>query len=175
MDEREVSNEEVSSESKRVDEENDCRCAEYLSGWKRAQADYANLKRQTDKEKAEFALYANEKLLNRLLPAIDQFEMALAFTPVLKGLQEEDKKKFDNWISGIEAVRASWETVFKDIGLEKIMTEGLFDPLVHEAVSEEPTDDAAEGTVLRCLQSGWRLNGKLLRPARVVVARAKTT
>lgn len=147
------------------------KCAEYLAGWKRAQADYANLKRETDKEKTEFAMYANERLLERLLPAIDQFETALSFTPDLTNLPEEDKKKLANWITGLQAVRGSWETVFKDIGLEKVPTEGTFDPLIHEAVAHEASDTVEEGNIVRAMQSGWRLNGKLLRPARVSVAK----
>ncbi|MFA5185542.1 MAG: nucleotide exchange factor GrpE [Patescibacteria group bacterium] len=147
------------------------KCAEYLSGWKRAQADYANLKRETDKEKAEFAMYANERLLERLLPAIDQFETALAFTPDTSNLPEDDKKKLTNWITGLQAVRGSWETVFKDIGLEKVPTDGAFDPLIHEAMAHEPSETVEEGNVVRSIQSGWRLNGKLLRPARVSVSK----
>ncbi|MBI5655202.1 nucleotide exchange factor GrpE [Candidatus Uhrbacteria bacterium] len=153
-------------------EPDDCaKCPDYLAGWKRAQADYANLKRETDKEKAEFAMYANERLLERLLPAIDQFETALAFTPDTSSLPEDDKKKLTNWITGLQAVRGSWETVFKDIGLEKVPTDGAFDPLIHEAVAHEPSETVEEGNVVRAIQSGWRLNGKLLRPARVSVSK----
>lgn len=165
-------NEENEAENAQGEDRAGCRCEEYLAGWKRAQADYANLKRQTDKEKAEFALYANENLLEKLLPAIDQFEMALTFRPELKNLQDEDQKKLSNWMNGLDAVRTSWESVFKEIGLEKILTDGTFDPLVHEAVTEEADADAEDGKIIRCLQAGWRLNGKLLRPARVTVAKS---
>ncbi len=172
-DNEENKNIDIEAEEPQSEDPKDCRCEDYLAGWKRAQADYANLKRQTDKEKAEFALYANENLLEKLLPAIDQFEMALAYKPELKDLPEEEQKKLANWLNGLEAVKASWESVFKEIGLEKIQTTGAFDPLVHEAMTEEASDEAEDGDVLRCLQAGWRLNGKLLRPARVIVARAK--
>lgn len=160
--------------AEKIQEENTAgclKCAEYLSGWKRAQADYANLKRETDKEKAEFALYANERLLERLLPAIDQFETALSFTPDLSNLPNDEKNKLANWIIGLHAVRGSWEAVFKDIGLEKVPTEGAFDPLIHEAMAHEDSMTIEEGDIVRAIQSGWRLNGKLLRPARVSVAK----
>lgn len=169
-----IKNDEENIGQAQDDKQAECpKCVDYLSGWKRAQADYANLKRETDKEKAEFAMYANERLLERLLPAIDQFETALAFTPDLSSLPEEDKKKLTNWITGLQAVRGSWESVFKDIGLEKVPTQGSFDPLIHEAVSHEPSETVEEGNIVRTMQSGWRLNGKLLRPARVSVAKAK--
>ena len=150
------------------------KCAEYLAGWKRAQADYANLKRETDKEKTEFAKYANERLLESLLPAIDQYETALAFLPDLSTLSDEQQKQLKNWIIGLQGVRATWEVAFQSIGLKKVTTDGTFDPLVHEAVSQEPSKTASEGAILRVVQSGWMLNGKLLRPARVIVASSKS-
>lgn len=146
-------------------------CAQYLAGWKRAQADYVNLKKETDREKAEFSKYANERLLSSLLPAIDQFEMALAFTPDVSSLTDDMRKKMENWFVGIKAVRAGWETAFKDIGLDQVQTNGAFDPQIHEAVGEEEDTERSSGEIIRTTQSGWRLNGKLLRPAKVILAK----
>ena len=146
-------------------------CDDYLAGWKRAQADYANLRKDTEREKAEFAKFANERLLSSLLPAIDQYEMALDFTPDLTDTSQEGQKKLINWIAGLKAVRIGWESAFKDIGLEQVSTDGTFDPLMHEAVGEEEADGKSSGEIVRCMQSGWRLNGKLLRPAKVILAK----
>ncbi|MFA5935241.1 MAG: nucleotide exchange factor GrpE [Patescibacteria group bacterium] len=143
---------------------------EYLAGWKRAQADYANLKKESEREKQEFAKYANERLLESLLPAIDQYETALSFTPDLVGLPEDEQKKFKNWIIGLHAVRALWESAFQAIGLEKVEGTGMFDPNLHEAVSEEAGDGEA-GRIVRTVQDGWKLNGKLIRPAKVVITK----
>jgi len=148
------------------------KCEEYLAGWKRAQADYANLKKETDREKTEFAKFANERLLREILPAIDQFETALAFTPDLSTLPEDQRKQFQNWVIGLKAVRSSWETAFKDIGLEQIVPSGEFDPLIAEAVGHEAMDGVGEGHVAKVMQTGWRLNGKLLRPAKVVISKS---
>lgn len=144
-------------------------CAEYLAGWKRAQADYANLKKEVEQERREFAKYANERLLSHLLPAIDQYEIALHFAPVFQNAPEEIQKKFDNWFAGIKAVRGMWESAFKDIGLEKVPTDQLFDPVMHEAVAEEEQADKASGAIIRVTQPGWRLHGKILRHAKVVI------
>jgi len=149
-------------------------CEEYLAGWKRAQADYANLKRETEKEKAEFASYANQHLLDKLLPAIDQFELALEHIPDLSQLPAEQSANFKTWIQGMNAVKSSWEGTFKDIGLEKVSTQGAFDPLIHEAVAHEESATVQDDHVLKVVQPGWRLNGKLLRPARVIVAKRET-
>lgn len=145
-------------------------CDEYLAGWKRAQADYANLKKDTEREKSEFAKYANERLLHELLPAVDQFETALAFTPDLSTLPEDDQKRLKNWLIGIHAVRSLWEGAFKGIGLEKVPTTGTFDPQLHEAVGNETSETAPKGEITKTMQDGWRLNGKLLRPAKVIIS-----
>ncbi len=154
-----------------VTDKAECHCEEYLAGWKRAQADYANLKKENDREKLEFAKYANEKLINDLLPAIDQFESALAHAPDLRPLAEDQAKRIQNWITGVAAVKNLWESVFKDIGLERVPTDGQFDPLVHEAVGHVDSAELEEGAVAKVMRSGWRLNGKLLRPAQVMVAK----
>jgi len=146
-------------------------CNEYLSGWRRAQADYANLKRESDREKSEFSKYANERLLMELLPAIDQYDIALSFIPDTSTLPEADRKRFDNWLTGIRAVRGLWEGSFQAIGLEQVPTTGNFDPLIHEALGEEEKAGVEPGAIIRVAQHGWRLNGKLLRPAKVILAK----
>ncbi|MBI4139014.1 nucleotide exchange factor GrpE [Candidatus Uhrbacteria bacterium] len=146
-------------------------CEEYLAGWKRAQADYANLKKETEREKHEFAKYANERLLSELLPAVDQYDLALSHTPDVSQLPEEDQKKLKNWIIGVHAVRSLWETAFQSIGLELVPTEGPFDPAIHEAVGEEENAEHSEGHIVRVSQPGWTLNGKLLRPAKVIISK----
>jgi molecular chaperone GrpE len=145
-------------------------CEEYLSGWKRAQADYANLKKETEREKQEFAAYANERLLRELLPAIDQYETALSYTPDLSTLPEEDQKRLKNWIIGLHAVRSLWESVFANIGLTKVATTGTFDPRIHEVVDQEASDTVPPGDIVRVTQNGWKLQDKLLRPAHVIVS-----
>lgn len=145
------------------------KCDEYLAGWKRAQADYANLKKEFDKTKSEIAMYANENLLYELLPAIDQFEIALQHLPEIQDLPDEQKKKMQNWLTGINAVKQMWEQTFKSIGLDNVETAGEFDPSKHEAIGEEEDADKPHDAILRVTQPGWNLNGKVLRPAKVVV------
>jgi molecular chaperone GrpE len=143
---------------------------EYLAGWKRAQADYLNLKKDTDREKQEFGKYANERLLEELLPAIEQFDLAISYAPDLETLPEEEKKRIGNWLNGIRAVRSLWMNTFQSIGLEPVTTEGVFDPQMHEAVGEEVSEGIEAGSIVRTMQGGWKLNGKLLRPAKVIIS-----
>jgi len=140
-------------------------CEEYLAGWKRAQADYQNLKKDSEREKAEYAKFANERLLSELLPAIDQFDLALQHVPSA----DADQKTWDNWLVGVRAVQSSWEQAAKAQGLERIATDGAFDPVKHEAIGEEEMEGSESGTIIRTLQTGWMLHGKVLRPARVII------
>lgn len=155
-------------------EEADCpKCLEYLAGWQRAQADYANLKKDLDRLKQEYTVYANENLLHELLPAIDQFEMALSFLPDTDGLPEPDKKKMDSWLVGIKAVKQFWEQTFESIGLKKVDTDGVFDPEKHNALGKDEDEAKAHGSILKVIKPGWQLKDRVMRPAHVIINQLK--
>ena len=143
------------------------KCDEYLDGWKRAQADYQNLKKESEREKTEFAKYANERLLTDLLPALDQFALAMQFIPAA----DADRKTWDNWLTGVRAVQSLWEQAAKAQGLERIPSDGAFDPNKHEAVGEEEAEGKETGSIIKVMQDGWMLNGKVLRPSKVIIAK----
>lgn len=147
------------------------KCEEYLAGWKRAQADYQNLKKESEREKGEYVKFANERLLHELLPALDQFGLALHHIPDTKLLADDQKKIWENWLQGIRAVRSLWDQSAAAIGLEQIPTDGPFDPLIHEAVSEEEAEGKTSGSIVRVVHEGWRWHGKVLRPARVIIVK----
>ncbi len=157
---------------KEVVDENDAmdaKCQEYLDGWKRAKADYDNLKKDFEKSRVEIAEYANENLLYELLPAIEHFETALEHVPDISNLADEDKKKLQNWITGIKAVKQLWEQAFRSIGLEHIETKNGFDPAMHEAVSTEQDPEKEEDEIIKIIQPGWKLKDKIIRPTKVIV------
>jgi molecular chaperone GrpE len=148
------------------------RCEEYLAGWKRAQADYKNLQRDMEEQRSSLTRFANERLLRELLPALDQFSYAMRFLPSTEALPEEAKRSWDQWLVGVKAIQTLWEQAAQQAGLEPIPTDGAFDPQWHEAVSQEISTEVAEGSILRVLTPGWKLHGKVLQAARVVVAKA---
>lgn len=147
------------------------KCPEYLEGWKRAQADYQNLRREMDRDRSEYTRYANQRLLEELLPAIDQYALALKHVPEVATLPDDVRKIWDNWLVGVRGVGMLWEQAAKQVGLQRVTAEGAFNPAEHEAVSEEAADGMASGTILRVIQDGWKLHEKVLRPAKVVVAK----
>lgn len=171
MEEKELNENAESTEHAHAEGEVKCeKCEEYLSGWKRAQADYQNLKRETDQQKAEFAKYANERLLEELLPAIDQYAMVLKYQPSTEGLTDDQRKQWDNWLIGVKAVWSNWEHVMQMTGLKLVPADKTFDPQLHEAVGTESAEGKASGEIIRITQDGWMLNGKVLRPAKVIIA-----
>lgn len=143
---------------------------EYLAGWRRAQADYANILKERERDRAEYVKYANTSLLQSLLPAIEHFSTALKYVPDTALLPEEVRKSWESWLVGIRAVQSLWERAAQDAGLERIDTQGAFDPAQHEAVGREVSETVEADHIVRVMQDGWKLNGRVLRPAQVIVA-----
>ncbi len=139
------------------------KCAEYLAGWKRAQADYLNLQKTTEREKAEWIKFANQGLLTELLPIYDHLKLAMKHVP-------EEKKK-ESWVVGVENIKNQFGKFLADNGVEEIKTVGEdFNPEEHEAVAaENAKSEEHKGKIKEELRGGYKLHGKVLYPARVTV------
>ena len=127
----------------------------------RLAADFDNYRKRTAREQAELTQRANERLLNELLPVLDDLERAL------EAAAEHEEAKLEE---GVRLVHRSLLGLVERHGLTEIDTEGAFDPHVHEALLAQPGEGAEEGSVLQVLQKGYRLGDKVIRPARVIVA-----
>lgn len=139
------------------------RAEEYLDGWKRAKADYLNLKKETDKKLEESIQFANAALILQMLPTNDHFKLAMDHIP------ESEKEK--DWVKGIMHIRKEFYDLLKQFGIEEIKTQGeAFNPELHEAVSKEKAEGVASGTIIKEAQPGYKLFNKVLQHARVVVA-----
>jgi len=131
----------------------------------RKTADFENLKRRTEKEKADYFRFALADVFDDLLSVLDNFERAL------QHLSSGDAAKGTDVHVGIEMIARQMGDVLKKYGLAEVAALGLpFDPNVHEAVLREETGGAPVGIVLAVLQKGYLLNNRLLRPAKVKVA-----
>jgi Molecular chaperone GrpE (heat shock protein) len=129
----------------------------------RSQADFENYKKRSAREKEEAIKYANSSLLERLLGIIDNFELGLAAAKE----QGADSPIY----SGMVLVQKQLNDLLAENGLQPIEAEGkTFDPNLHEAIAHEPSDQIAEGIVLRQARRGYRFKDRLLRPSRVVVS-----
>ena len=127
----------------------------------RLAADFDNYRKRVAREQVELTRRANERLLNELLPVLDDLERAL------EAAAEHEEAKLEE---GVRLVHQSLVGLVSRHGLTEIETEGAFDPHVHEALLAQPGEGAEEGAVLQVLQKGYRLGDKVLRPARVIVA-----
>lgn len=135
----------------------------HLDQWRRTAAEFANYKKRNEREQAEYAKYSNAALIKRLLPVLDDMDRAFANLP--EGLDKEP------WVEGMALVYRKLRMVFEQEGLREIEAVGQpFDPTLHEAVTHEPSDTAAEGEVIDEVQKGYMLNDRVLRPAMVRVS-----
>ena len=131
----------------------------YLANWQRAQADFVNYKRRTEQEQIENARFYNAKLIQNLLPVVDDFERA--FDAIPPGSADAA------WLEGIELVRRKLRAVIETEGVCEIKALGEnFDPAFHEAVCQAKGED---GKVVEEIQKGYTLNDRVIRPAMVVV------
>jgi len=138
------------------------KAADYLHGWQRAKADYINFKRQIKEEQSLFVKLAHAEILLNILPIVDDFEHALRHLP-------EDLEN-NPWVEGVKRVYQKLQKLLTDLGCEEIKAKGeKFNPEIHEAVAK--TNEVANaGEIVEVLQKGYKLHGRLLRPAKVKVA-----
>ncbi len=136
---------------------------EYLAGWQRARADFLNYKKDEVKRFEEIVRFSNEELLKELIGVLDSFDLGLA------ALEKEGKAE-----KGIYMIRSQLEDILKQHGLERIQLKvgDKFDPATSETIAESESDKPA-GEVIEIIEVGYRLNGKLLRPARVKVSKQR--
>lgn len=133
---------------------------EYLALAQRTQADFDNFRKRMARENAAAGDRGAGKLAKELLPALDHLELAL------KSAGEEG-----DVVKGFAMVRDELIAALGRVGIQAFSPQGEpFDPNEHEAMAQQPAEDAESGTVLEVYQQGYRINGAVLRPARVVVA-----
>ncbi len=137
---------------------------EYLDGWQRARADYANLQKTTDEDKKRFKTLFAEKFVEDLIPVVDSFSMAMS-----------NKEAWDKvepaWRTGVEYIYQQLMNTLESHNLTLFGEVGdKFDPTIHEGVSDEITDDKSKDhTVAKVHQKGFMLGDSVLRPTRVSV------
>jgi molecular chaperone GrpE len=133
---------------------------EYLALAQRTQADFENYRKRMARENAAAVDRGVAKVAKELLPALDHLEIAL-----------KAAEGHEDVVKGFVMVADELRTALARAGIEAFSPQGEpFDPNEHEAMASQPSEDAESGTVIEVYQQGYRLNGAVLRPARVVVA-----
>ena len=155
--------EEELSENKKLIQEKDNLCKEYLKHLVRLQADFDNYKKRQEKKQKEFIEFANERLINNLLTVLDNLERALDST--------KNEKNAKAIREGINNTLKEFHHILNKEGVKPMQSIGhRFDPYKHEAVMTAETDKYSEDTVTEEFRKGYYIKSKVLRPAMVKVA-----
>lgn len=137
---------------------------EYLAGWQRAKADFVNYKKDEMQRLEEIAKYGTEDLIRECIGVMDNFDLGI------RALEKQGPVE-----KGVYMIRAQIEDMLRRRGLERIpMAPGdVFDPMHAEAIAEVPAE-LPQGAVVEEIEAGYRLHGKVIRPARVKVSKGQS-
>jgi molecular chaperone GrpE len=131
---------------------------QYLDTLRRLKAEFENSRKRQERERARILSMASERLVQELLPVLDNLDRALEAGGDIR--------------DGVQATREQLAEVLAEEGLLPVASDGqLFDPNVHDAVMGQPSEEHEDGTIIQTFQRGYLLNGKPIRPAKVVVAK----
>jgi molecular chaperone GrpE len=137
--------------------------AELKDSLQRLQAEFINYRKRIEDEKSKFVNLANEQLIKKMLPIMDNLELAL-----------QAKKEDTDFSKGIEMIYAQIREFLYDEGLNSIISKGKFDPKLHEAILSEESNKE-QGTIIQELQKGYTLGDRVIRHAKVKISKQKTT
>ena len=136
---------------------------EYLNDLKRVAADFENYRKRVARDQEGLVARAHERLVQELLPVLDDLERAL------EAAAQHEEAKLEE---GVRLVHRELVKALAREGLVEVETDGQFDPHVHEALLSQPSEQE-DGSVIEVLQKGYRLGDRVLRPARVVVSQGE--
>jgi len=146
------------------------KATDHWNNYVRTVADLDNYKKRAARERTEAITYANQSLLEKILPVLDNFEMALTAT------QNNTTDNIKSLADGVAMIQSQLKSVLAEAGLEEIDATGKpFDPNFHEAISQQESTTVPDHHVLQQLRKGYKLRDRLLRPATVIVAKAPAT
>jgi len=132
----------------------------------RTAAELENFKKRATREREEAIRFANEMLFKKLIPVLDNLDMAMT------AVGNAPNEAAQSLQTGVNMIQQQLKTVLAEAGLEEVNAAGkVFDPNWHEAVSQQESADAPEGQVVQQLRKGYKVRDRLLRPASVVVAK----
>lgn len=168
---------------------------ELILGWQRTQADFENFRNRTQKEKQELLKSAGCDLMLKILPVVDNFELALKHKPSSlrhpepneakdlaerkldsSDLPQNDNQKelqqISNYVQGLEHIKTQLSQILSCEGLTLIEVKpgDQFDPNFHEALSSEKSDKFKEGQIISVIENGYKFGDRVLKPAKVKVA-----
>lgn len=137
---------------------------EYLTGWQKERADFANYKKEEEIRKSMFSESVRERILSKFLSVVDSFNIAFS--------NKEVWEKVDlNWRIGIQHIYSQLNSIFEEYGVKSFGVEGeMFDPNLHHSLDTVETDDKDQDhKIAKVIQKGYKLGDRIIRPANVNV------
>lgn len=148
--------------------ESQTKCDEYLNGWKRALADYQNLKKEVMVERETWGKFALAEAAANFIPVYENLKTAWNHKPGDESLSEASRLK--QWIEGLGHIKNQMAELLKTLGVEEIKTVGeKFDARSHEIAGEEIMEGKAAGEIIREVSGGYKIGDKVIKAAKVVV------
>jgi len=146
-------------------EEAKAKASEYLDGWQRARAEFANYKKRQEQQSAEMRAFATIDLIRKLLPIQDDFERAIKTLP--------ESMAHLTWIEGVLLIHRKLQMILEGEGVKAIEVKANdpFDPVLHEAISHDEAEGIASGHIIEEVQKGYKLGERVIRPTLVRVAK----
>ena len=141
---------------------------DYLDKWQRAAAEFQNTRRRLEAQANEEVERANAGLIRRLLPVLDDLDLAFQHVPAELANGEGGSEVA--WLQGVRQIRKKLLDLLVELGVTPVDTTGEFDPHRHEAISSEPHETVASGHIIAEVRAGYEYHGRVLRPALVRVA-----
>ena len=136
---------------------------EYFEGWQRERADFLNYKKRIEREQASLKNFVTGEIIRKYLAVLDDMELAIKNRPPSEGLGD--------WMNGIDLIYQKLVSILDSEGVEKISTEGEFNPNIHEALTQIDSSDHESGQIVEVMRKGYKIGDRVIRPALVVVAR----
>ena len=136
---------------------------EWKNSFLRKQAEFQNFTKRKEKEVEELKKFSSEKIITQFLGSLDNFERAIE--------SSIESKDFDSLLKGVEMIVRNLKDIMSAEGVEEIKAEGAFNPEYHHAVGIEVSEDKKEDEIIKVLQKGYMMKGKVIRPAMVIVCK----
>ena len=143
-----------------------------LDSAQRAHAELANFRRRSDEERIAQGKYSNGRLIAKLLPVMEEFELAVSHAGAEAADSNNASAAWDTWLEGVKLIQRKLMGLLESEGVTPIESVGAaFNPLEHEALGTEESADHPPGYVTQALRQGYRLYDRIIQPAQVIVAR----
>lgn len=167
-DEKEIKleKEDLRKELKECEEKRD----EYLTGWQRARADYLNSKKDEAERTGNLIFFAQSEIILEIISILDNFEKAEQ--EVQKFLDNDSCEGFENFYNGFLQIKKQMTEILKNYEIEEIKTIGeMFNPNFAEAVEQVEVEEEDAGIIVEVVEKGYKFKDKIIRPAKVKVAK----